>query len=281
MPTKDTSELKEKILDTIRQNGPRLPVHIARATDLSILFASAFLSELLSNGKIKMSHMRVGSSPLYYISGQESQLKNFSQHLNDKEKEAFTLLQDKKSLDDSKQSPAIRVALRAIKDFAVPFKREDKIFWRYYLIPEDQITIPPIKLKAETIKKAETLNIFETPKPEKKKIKKDSKSNDKFFNGVKEFLSLNATEILDIESFSKNEIILKTKKGDEEEILIVYNKKRISEEDIIKAYKKVSEKNSRYRILCLGESSKKTNNLIDAIRHLKGIDKMDFANKNL
>jgi len=91
MPTQDTSGIKGNILSILKQRGPSLPVHIARETSLSILFASAFLSELLSERKIKISNMRVGSSPIYYILGQENQLENFSLHLNNKEKEAFTI----------------------------------------------------------------------------------------------------------------------------------------------------------------------------------------------
>ena len=116
MATKDTSQLKENILSVLQQRGPSLPVHIAKGTNLSILFASAFLSELLSERKIKISNMRVGNSPIYFIPGQENQLENFALHLNNKEKEAFTLLQNKKILKDGEQHPAIRVALRSIKE---------------------------------------------------------------------------------------------------------------------------------------------------------------------
>ncbi len=281
MPTQDTSEIKKKIFFILNQRGPSLPVHIARGTGLSILFASAFLSELLSERKIKMSHMKVGNSPIYYIPGQEAHLENFAHYLNDKEKEAFTLLQNKKVLQDFEQTPAIRVALRSIKDFAMPLKKEDKIFWRYYLIPESQLNLPQPKLIPDVTKKTKTLNIFEKPKPTKKKTEKNHKSKDKFFNEIKEFLSSKSTEILDIESFSKNELILKIKKDGKEEVLIAYNKKRINEEDIIKAHKKISGRYSKYKILCLGEPLKKTKDLINAIKNLDQIEKMKITDKNL
>ena len=196
MATQDTSEIKKKIFFIFNQRGPSLPVHIAKGTGLSMLFASAFLSELLSERKIKMSYMKVGNSPIYYIPGQEVHLKNFAHYLNSKEKEAFTLLQNKQILQDSEQDPAIRVALRSIKDFAIPFKKEDRIFWRYYLIPENQLEIPTSKLKINEIKETKTLDIFEKPKPIKKKtIKKSSTGKNKFFNGIKEFLSSKSIEI--------------------------------------------------------------------------------------
>ena len=130
MPTQDTSKIKEKIIFTLRRRGPCLPVHIANEIQTSILFASAFLSELVSEKKIKMSYMKVGSSPIYFIPGQEHLLERFSQHLKTKEKDAFELLKNHRFLIDSKQDPAIRVALRFIRDFAIPFKQNNEIVWR-------------------------------------------------------------------------------------------------------------------------------------------------------
>ena len=51
MVTQDTSEIKAKIMSVFEKKGPCLPVHIAKETGLSILFASAFLSELLTEKK--------------------------------------------------------------------------------------------------------------------------------------------------------------------------------------------------------------------------------------
>ena len=65
---------KEAIVATIASNGPSLPVQIARHVNISLLFASAYLSELYNERKIKMSNMKVGSSSLYYVEGQEAKL---------------------------------------------------------------------------------------------------------------------------------------------------------------------------------------------------------------
>ena len=86
MATQDTSNIKEKILSVLRRRGPGLPVHIATELKMSGLFASAFLSELVSEKKIKLSYMRVGNSPLYYIPGQEHMIEKFSGYLKSKEK---------------------------------------------------------------------------------------------------------------------------------------------------------------------------------------------------
>ena len=109
----DTSIIKNKILSFLRTRGPSLPVHVSTDIKSTILFTSAFLSELVSEKKVKISNMRVGSSPIYFIPGQEQLLERFSDNLKSKEKEAFLLLKEKKFLRDSIQHPAIRVAARA------------------------------------------------------------------------------------------------------------------------------------------------------------------------
>ncbi len=301
MPTQDTSKIKEKILFTLNKRGPCLPVHIASEIQTSILFASAFLSELFSEKKIKMSSMKIGSSSLYFLPGQEYLLEKFSHHLKSKEKDAFELLVNHRFLVDSKQDPAIRVALRSIRDFAIPFKEDEEIVWKYYTetgsIP--RLPKPVIQEKQESkseiteISKIQEkdnpkpLGIFGEEEPIKKPIQKpqvkkaikkvtaSQKKNEKFFNKVKEFLAEKSIGISDIEGFSKTDLILKIIDGGVEKLLIAYNKKRITETDLLKAHKKASEYNLSYLILSLGDPPKKLGNFIEAVRNLSGIDKLD------
>ncbi|MFH1289888.1 MAG: hypothetical protein ABIH92_00610 [Nanoarchaeota archaeon] len=162
---------KERILSTIKFKGPSLPVQIAREISFSPLFASAFLSELKAEGKIKISNMRVGSSPLYFLPGQEAQLEKFIAYLNQREKEAFQKLRQESVLDDAAQEPVVRVALRAIKDFAVPVKirvnGESRLFWKYFVLSDNEV--------AEIVSKG-----VRKKKPEKKKeVKKEEKVGEK------------------------------------------------------------------------------------------------------
>lgn len=291
MPQQDTTDVKDKILSTIRTKGPGLPVQIARAIQMSPLFAGAFLSELVSEKQLKMSHMKVGGSPLYLIPGQEPQLEKFIQYLNHKEKEAFTLLKQKKFLQDSTQHPAIRVALRGLKDFAMPFKHEEQIYWRFFTVPANEFkptaktqTKKPLpkqidKPKAEA--KTATLDIFDkktkSKKPAKQKVKRkfSAGQNNKFFDKIKQYLQKNSIDLLDIESFSKNTIILKVAINNQEQLLIAYNKRRINERDIIQASKKAAEKNMRYTVLGLGKPAKKTADLVDATKNLTKIREIE------
>jgi len=108
---------KKKIIGFIETRGPCLPIHISGYLKLDTLLAGAFLSDLLSDNQLRISNLRVGNSPVYFIKGQEIQLEKFAQHLNGKEKEAYNLLKEYGVLNDRLLLPAIRVALRSIKDF--------------------------------------------------------------------------------------------------------------------------------------------------------------------
>jgi len=287
----NTILIKEKIISTIKIRGPILPVHIAKEIGQTILFASAFLSELLSEKKLKISDMRVGNSPIYFIPGQEPQLENFSQHLKSRERDAFILLKEKKILKDKEQEPAIRVALRSIRDFAIPFKKNNEIYWRYFTIPESEIQktilaleqkkdIAPI-IQKQTIEKDEEAEVFNKKIFKKKKISKKKianltqNKNEKFFNKIKESLLQKQIEILDILGFNKLDLILRIKENKTEKLLMAYNKKRITELDIIKAHKKAKELNLPYTIFSFGEPSKKIINMIEAIKSLSSIEKIE------
>ena len=290
----DTSEIKNKIIAFLRRNGPSLPVHIAREIESNTLFTSAFLSELLSERRIKTSYMRVGNSPLYLLPGQEFMLERFAHHLRSKEKDAYALLKEKKFLDDFEQEPAIRVALREIKDFAIPLKKNERLIWKFFNVqeadlPKEKIEkikeisskieeIPTIRLEKEIIKE-KSLDIFDKSKVKKisktRKIRKKlSQKDNGFFNKIKEFLAKKSLEIMDILSFSKNEIILKIKKNGEERLLIAYNKKKISDSDVIKAFKKASEFNLPYDIICIDGPLKKIQDLLMAAKNLGSIERL-------
>ncbi len=135
----NASNTKNRIIEILKTHGPSLPIQIAKATSMNSLFISAFLSELCDDKKVKMSSLKVGGSPLYLLDGQEEQLEKFYNYLHPKEAEAFTLLKNNKILKDSEQDPAIRVALRSIKDFAVSFKDDAEIYWRYLQVPESEV----------------------------------------------------------------------------------------------------------------------------------------------
>jgi len=293
----EQKDMHAKILDIIKANGPSLPSLIARETGQSQLFAGAFLSELSNKGQLKMSKMKVGSSPLYLIPGQEPMLEGFIEYLGGKEREAFHLLKKKGILQDELQTPAIRVALRSIRDFALPFKKQDKIFWRYFLLkempksvekkpePEKPVQIQqpkpePIENKPEpiqpppkqeVIEKQAPLIITEKPKITKRKIP----AKEKFLEEVKDFLEENNIEFLQIEKYDKKQVFARIKSEDVEYLLAAFNKKRFDESDLIKLYRKYNELDLDFYLISRGEIAKKTEDTIKACKKLRKIAKLE------
>jgi hypothetical protein len=300
MPAQDTHDIKGKIVSVISQKGPCLPVMIAKEAGLSMLFASAFLSELVNENRVKRSRMRVGSSPIYFTHGQEQKLENFSEFLKSKEREAFNLLKETKILKDSEQEPAIRVALRAINDFAISFKDDNDVYWKYFLVSDEEVgkmfgqeaeiktmEEKPVAITAKSGESAalekkdgkkDAEKMAEKPVAEKKSRKKapgrGSFQGEKFLERIREFLSMSNVEIMGIESIGKNELVLKVRENQEEYLLIAFIRKKVSEKDIISASKKASQRNLKYSIVTLGKFPKKTHDLITALKNSRKIDEV-------
>lgn len=62
----------EKVFEIVRQNGPVLPVEVAKKLKIDSFVAHAFLMQLVEAGKVKASKEQVGNSFLYFIPGKES-----------------------------------------------------------------------------------------------------------------------------------------------------------------------------------------------------------------
>ncbi len=251
----EKTETHSKILSIIKERGPSLPIQISKRLGMSSLFVSAFLSELAGEHKLRISSLKVGGSPLYYLSGQEEQLENFKQYLNNKEIEAFNLLKNKQVLKDSEQEPAIRVALRALRDFAKGFKKNDEIYWRFHTILEQEIEKylkpkrelkqkqeKPIKeqkqiLIKKTLKpaKQEQITIFQNPLVVKEKTKQKPKSSfvQKIINSL-----IFKYKIIEEKKYKKNEynciISIKSELGSIKFLTQAKDKKTILDNDIKK-----------------------------------------------
>lgn len=261
-------EIKEKIINFLEKNGPTIPIYISREIGMDLMFTSAFLSELISEKRIKSTYLRVGSSAIYFLEGQEEKLEIFSEHLKSKEKEAYEKLKKERFLEDDKEEPALRIALNSIKDFAIPLKKEDnKLIWKYFLEKNSP------KQKEDKIEKLRKLkNEKKFPEKKKKEKKISEKKEEKFLEAIKEKLKENNEEIEEIMGLNKDMIILRVIKGKNKRILIVLNKKLISEKDILNVFKRVENLEEKYSILIKGEPSKKIKTLFNAFKNLDSIE---------
>ncbi|HSU73157.1 MAG TPA: hypothetical protein VLJ21_04900 [Candidatus Binatia bacterium] len=133
-------DYRDTVLAFVRSKGPVLPVQIAKELRTEILMASAMLSEMTSKGTLRVSHLKIGGSPLYYIPGQEAMLLGFTKNLNEKDQRTLEFLRDNKVVRDQDQDALTRVSLRGIKDFAQPLNvthaGTTEIFWKWQQVPD-------------------------------------------------------------------------------------------------------------------------------------------------
>jgi len=284
-------ETNERILALVKEKGPILPVQVSKEINDTILMTSARLSELLSNKQIKISHVKVGGSPLYYSQGQENKLQEYSDNLVEKEKEAYELLKKNRILKDVTQEPSIRVALRQIRDFAVPlqvnYQNNVEIFWKWYLLDNDesQLLIKNILSQKDTDIKDKTIEEITKTEPQKelkretqkelpKEIKRDTIKKPKetttkilFMSIINNFLNKNKLDVLETTEIKKNSEIdlvveLHTSIGSVKYFCKSKNKKKISEGDIGSALVQAQSKNLPLLFLTKGNLTKKANEML-------------------
>jgi len=276
-------ETNERILVIIKEKGPILPVHVSKEINDNILITSARLSELLTAKQIRISNLKVGGSPLYYFSGQEEKLQNFADNLGGMERKAYNLLENNQVLRDSTQEPAIRVALRQIKDFAVPlqvnYQNKTEMFWKWYLTDNKQVEV---QIKNILSKKEEILQekIPQKPKQEIKKeipeelqrdiTKKPKKIIDKnlFLKEIYTFFNKSKINIIETYPTKKNSEIefiieLQTTIGNIKYFCKSKNKKKINDADLSSAVIQSQSKNLPLLFLTNGILTKKSQEMLN------------------
>lgn len=140
MQTTAHKDYREHIL-ALAQFTPVQPVQIAKELNTSSIIASAMLSEMSAKGILSISHLKVGSSPLYYVPTEAQKLLNYTHYLNEKDQKVLEKLTQEKILRDTHLEPLFRVSLRQqLKDFAKPltvkYGEQQELFWKYFLTPD-------------------------------------------------------------------------------------------------------------------------------------------------
>jgi hypothetical protein len=170
--------MKDKIISLMRIKGPVLPLDISRSLNTNSIMAGAYLSELVALKSVKISNLKLGGSPLYYLEGQESKLQDYVRVLKPPEKKSYDLLKENKILKDNDLDPVTRVCLQNIKDFAKPieitFNDQKEKYWKWYMLSNDELQ-EFLKNKFEKqqpkqeVEKEQSIDLKQTPKQEVKK----------------------------------------------------------------------------------------------------------------
>ena len=228
------------------------------------------------------------------MTGQEEKLSMLYNGLPQKEKEAYNLLKEKGVLKDKETEPAIRVALRAIKDFAIPsYNKEQEIMWRWYLHKVEQpaavqapVMQQPITIQVQqpqtaipqTILQAtiQTTQPIKKPEPLMKEIRKPAVKKepaDEFINAIRVYLQNNHIQVIEEKVLKKNkeyEITAKVPSnvGLLEYVIIAKNKKKVADSDLNLAHNQGQLKKMPIIFLTNGDLSKKANDYKE--KNLKG-----------
>ena len=118
----DQEVVFEEIVEFIRENGPTLPMDVASFLKKDSFIANAILSEMLSKQMIMKTNRTYGNSPIYYIEGQEEEVrKKLYEILKDNERKLIEKFAREKVLFEDELEPSERFILKKLTDFILPY----------------------------------------------------------------------------------------------------------------------------------------------------------------
>ncbi|MBT3690824.1 hypothetical protein HOG16_01110 [Candidatus Woesearchaeota archaeon] len=271
---------KAEILDIIKRDGPLIPAQLAKVINTNILFASAILSNLVDKKEVQISSLKKGGSPFYYLKGQEDKLENFSEYLSGKEKEAFLLLKEKGVIRDKSAEPWQRVALRALKDFAIPLNvgisGEYEIFWKYYLednektkeLIKNELGVSEKKKEEKEAPKKEPEKIIEEVKEAPQKEEKIRTEEKGIFEELNKYFDEKEIYIISQDVVRKNKefnfvVDVPTSLGKLRYFVKAKTKKVINDNDITLAWEEGNENKLPVLFFTNGNLTKKAEKLLN------------------
>jgi hypothetical protein len=270
-------ELKSTVYEIVRNYGPVLPVHVSQKINSNLFLASALLSELVSDKKLKISYAKIGGSPVYYLPGQENKLNVLYNSLPQREKEAYNLLKEKLVLNANEIEPVVRVALSNLRDFAIPVALDNTFYWKWYLADDSVLNKKPEILVEE--KSIQPVNevILEKPisiEPEIEKVKKlKVVTNGVFLEHINKYMTLNKVYIGNDIEIKKKEVVkvvtFNSVLGDLTYLMYAKDKQKISEADLSLAYQLGQKHKLPVLFLSPGELSKKSQKYLN--ENLRGL----------
>lgn len=276
---------RDEVLRIVKFRGPIIPNELKKALKQGdTMLLGAMLSELASKGLVKISNTKLGGSPYYYDPQTSERLERIISVLNEKDQRTVNLLKEHKILRDDTQEALTRVSLRNVKDFCKSFSVEENgekvLYWRYYLVPEEEAvkqvrgTEPAVQEtpeKVEPVKEEKTEHRQEhIQKPERKKEERQEPLGtieDSFYEDVKKFFDKHNIEIISQELIRKKSEIdfvikMPTPVGDVEYFCKAKSKKKSNDGDLASAKLLGMNKGLPTVYLTTGEVTKKAKDLL-------------------
>ena len=289
-------EYREQIL-ALAKNTPLLPTQVAKALNTNGILAGAMLSEMCSKGMLKTTTLKIGGSPLYIIPGNETQLLNYLNNLNEKDKRTAEKLQNEKIIRATETDPLTRVSLSQIKDYSIPltvkYHETQETFYKWFQItdkeaedlirkiiePEQPKQEPEKKkIKQQTIKQTQQTPLQpelqkqteNTQEPRQTIEKQQHAPTGDFWTKINQFFTQNNITIQETTTKKKTEydllIEVPTPVGKLTYYCKAKSKKKITEADISAAYVNGQIKKLPTLILIDGELNKQAQTITEQIK---------------
>lgn len=272
------ADYREQIL-VMAQEKPLLPGDVAKALNTNLIMASAMLSELSASKKLRVSRLKVGSSPLYFVPEKEAQLENYVGSLNEKDRKTVELLKLSKVLRDKVQEPLTRVSLRQISDFSRPVEIKHgegaELFWKWYLLPDSEAEflikniVEPKVVAQQQLSQAPASQAPALTFP-KSIEKKPTKIN--FMSKVISFFESNKINVVEKVSSLKQSFCFVVEMPSPVGVVTFYclahNKKKVSDADVSNVFVQAQLRKLPALLVSEGELSKSARELL---QQLKGV----------
>lgn len=279
---------EQKILSIIQSSGPKLPTEVSKAIGTDTYITSAILSTLVKDKHLQNSSRKIGSSLVYYISGQEAIVRNrLLDELNESEKKTLDAIKSLRIAFETDLYPQERFLLSDLKDFAIPVKirtdsGQELNCWKYYDVSDEEFKniVNQKLMPKEEPEEPEPPPIPEFSKPEviilpvekTKSVKQEKIIPEKkitipssaFMDKIKKYLLGIDAEIINTLRAKPNELVtfikVPTIIGGQSFMLFAFNKKSVTEADLSKIYVESSKERKPILLLVpneLGAKSKK------------------------
>lgn len=269
--------MKDKIIEFIKENGPTLPVQVVSKIGGDSFIANAYLSDLVDKKEILQSEERIGSVPLYYLSGQEELMKKKIKELNFSSKTPRTFQKKKVKATPELESKRKNFDGRLKKIEEEEARRQDvkkkgalekarELIKKTVERPRVEVPKPKVGIPKPPIVERPKPKVVEKPKVVKKVEEVDEVS---FSKRALEFLEKLNVDILKSDKLTdiSGECIVRAPSsvGPLKFYVKIWGKKRLNKSDVAESYALALEKKMPVIILTNGTVAKTTRKYLKEI----------------
>ena len=118
---------KDNLLRFVKQKKYVIPSDVSSEFETSTMIASAALSELAKDGTVKITHLKLSSSPYYYYQLQKESIQELAEkHFSGHDLALYKKIKESQILNSNSLAAAEQLSTVKIRDFAIPLEIESE-----------------------------------------------------------------------------------------------------------------------------------------------------------